>query len=258
MTSLLLPLFCVLLALISFLSFLHLSSPSSLHADLSPLGFALFSNLPYFFLQFYVLYLHTLLPTLWGPTAPLNFTSPPLLVYALPLFLFSVCSCFFPLPHTQFNFHCLCRSLLSVFQRSGESVTACEAIGAWMTSSYQKSPEPVTETMWVQRNRRKSCAECLSTFDSRLPSPRDYYGLVDWQQNTCLYGTCFTKSQNLPASPSQKQRSENPPLTGWNLEQDQAYPADAEWCKGGGEERQMGQSEEHQQHHSLLTSAQTR
>lgn len=164
MTSLLSSLFSFLppslslSVLISSLSSLRLRSPSSLQPNLSPLWLcSLFQSL----LSFYVLYLHTLLPTLWGPTVPLNFTSPSLLVYALPLFLFLSLLVFFPLAHTQFNFHFLCRSLLSAFfQRSGERlfVAASEAIGACMTPSYQKNPRASDENEAESKEIREPTA----------------------------------------------------------------------------------------------------
>lgn len=69
-------------------------------------------------------------------------------------------------------------------------------------------------------------------------------------------GTYFIKSllqSGLSVSPLQKRWLEILPLTGGNLEQDQAHRADAELVQGGGEERQMGEGEEHIQTSSLRT-----
>lgn len=153
MTSLLSPLFSSLSLHFSLLSFLCRPAPVSV------LSCPFFQQTRLLFQSslspslFYVLYLHTLFPTLWGPTLPLNFTRPTLLVYALPLCLFSICSWFFPSSHIQFNFHFLCRSFpsrnniaLGFFNAAKRPfVTASEAIGAWMTSSYRK--ERVMRTM---------------------------------------------------------------------------------------------------------------
>lgn len=166
MTSLLSPLFSFLLPSLSLhSSLLSPSSVSVLPLPCKPIcllfGFALFSNLRYPFLSFYVLYLHTLLLTLWGPTVPLNFTSPSFLVYALPLFLFLSVLVFSPLPHTQFNFHFLCRSLLLAFQHSGETV--CSSIWSHRSMDDSWLPKKPQSEWWkrcrVQRNKRNNGAE---------------------------------------------------------------------------------------------------
>lgn len=67
-----------------FLSCLSFTPPSPLSALQSSI---LYHTLPCLSFSSYVLYLHTLSPTLEGPAVPLNFTSPALLAFPSPFLL---------------------------------------------------------------------------------------------------------------------------------------------------------------------------